>query len=304
MTTKLSYYLNNFKAYLRLNPTTKNDVIRELYTHLEDRSQELKESGLSEEEATETAAQFFGSPQLIARQIYEVYSQGSWRQAFFAALPHFLIALLFALRWWQHAAWLAIILIAVIGVVIYGWEHGKPAWLFPWLGYYLMPVIIAGVLLIYLPGSWAWFAAFVYIPLALLALISVVKQTARWDWLYVSLMLLPIPIALSWILGLGVGNSFLEYDKQLYGAAPWIALSFLTLAVTAVTFIRVKRRWVKAGALLTPEILILIVVAIASRSAIGFLGWLVLILLSLLLLISPAVLEQKTGETYNQAQQH
>lgn len=288
-------YLNSLKDCLRLDSTTESDVVRELHAHLEDKSQELREFGLSEEEATETAVQFLGSPRLVAQQMYEVYSQGSWRQTFFAALPHFLIASLFALHCWQSTIWLSAILVAVISAVIYGWCHGRPAWLFPWLGYCLIPVVAVGFLLIYLPGGWAWLAATAYVPLALFVIVSVTKQTIKQDWLFASLMLLPIPIVLSWILALGIGDRLLWYE-YLYEAAPWIALSFAVLAVTVATFIRIRQRWAKAGALLTPEIIVLVIVASAGKNAISFWGWLLLILLSLFLLLGPALLERKISE--------
>jgi hypothetical protein len=291
MTAKLSY-LDDLKDYLRIDPATESDVVRELDAHLEDKSQELKESGFSEEEATETAVQFLGSPRLIARQMYEVYSQGSWRQALFAALPHFLIASLFALHWWHSTTWLLALLAAVIGAVIYGWCHGKPAWLFPWLGYCLIPVLAVGTLLIYLPGNWAWLAAIAYVPLALLALVSVTKQTIKRDWLFASLMLLPIPIVLSWILALGIKDGLLQYE-HIHHTSPWIALSFAVLAVTAATFVRIRQRWAKAGALVTPQILLLLAVALTGKYAVSFWAWLLLVILSLFLLVGPALLERK-----------
>lgn len=291
MTAKLSY-LDNLKDYLRVDPATESDVVRELDAHLEDKSQELRESGFSEEEATEAAVQFLGSPQLVARQMYEVYSQGNWRQALFAALPHFLIAALFALHCWHSTTWPLAILVAVIGVVIYGWCHGKPAWLFPWLGYCLIPVLAVGTLLIYLPGNWAWLAAAAYVPLALLVLVSVTKQTVKRDWLFASLMLLPIPIVLSWILALGIKDGLLRYE-HVYDTSPWIALSFAVLAVTAATFIRIRQRWAKAGALLIPQILLLLIVASSGKYAVSFWAWVLLILLCLFLLVGPALLERK-----------
>lgn len=289
---RLVRYLDDFRVCLKVDAAVKKDMLRELYTHLEDRSQEFKESGLPEEEAIEVAIRHFGSIKSIGRQIYEVYSQGTWQQAFFAALPHLIIALLFALRAWQNIIWLSAILLAVIGVVIYGWWHGKPVWLFPWLGYYLIPVIVTGVILAYLPGGWFWFAAAIYIPLALFVLISVTKETIIEDWLYASLMLLPIPIVLSWVLALGMSTDFFD-PQQLQAVASWIALSFLILAMTVATFIRVKQRWLKAGTLLTPELLVLIMVAVASQGVISFWLWLGLALLSLFLLFSPAWLERK-----------
>ncbi len=296
MSVGLNDYLNRLKQFLKLDPSIKKDILRELYTHLEDRSRDLKESGLPDEIATKLAVSWLGSPKVIAQQAYEVYSQGSWRQAFFAALPHFVIALLFALRVWQNITLLSLILVAIVGVVIYGSWHGRPAWLFPWLGYYFIPVIVAGIMLIYLPSNWFWLAAVFYLPLALYALITVTKQTVDQDWLYVSVMLLPIPILLSWVLALGLNNNLYEINRQLQDQASWIALSFLILFLTVITFIRVRQRWVKAGALLTPEVLLIILVALVSQGTINFWLWLILALLSIFLLLSPAVLEKTIWE--------
>ncbi len=298
MLTRLTCYLDSLRTCLRLDSKIKKDVLKELYTHLEDKSQELKESGLSEEEAIETAVKHFGSVQSIARQTYEVYSSGTWRQAFFAALPHLIIALLFALRAWQSIFWLTIILLTVISVVLYGWWHGKPVWLFPWLGYYLIPVIVTGILLVYLPGGWFWLAVLVYLPLALFVLISVTKQTITQDWLYASVMLLPIPIILGWALALGMSKDFLSIERQLHETKGLVALSFLILAITVAIFIRVKQRWLKAGALLTPELLVLVIVAVASRGAISFWLWLGLVILSIFLIFSPAWLERRLTQNH------
>jgi len=288
----LADQLNIFKDHLRLDCTTENNVLRELNAHIEDKSRELVEAGLSEDEATETAARLFGSHRLISKQIYEVYSQGSWRQAFFAALPHLLIALLFALHCWNSTIWLLATILTVAIVVIYGWCHGRPTWLFPWLGYCLIPVVIAGILLIYVPGRWAWLAGIVYIPVALFIVISLTKNTMKQDWLFTSLTLLPIPIVLGWMLVIGLGDRFLWYERLHY-VAPWIALSFAVLAITVATFIRVRQRWVKTGTLLTLEILVLMIVALAVKSAVSFWGWLFLMLLSLILILGPALLERK-----------
>jgi len=294
MPIKLNY-TDNLKDYLRLDPETENDVVRELNAHLEDKSHELRESGLSEEEATVTAAKLLGSPRLVAQQMYEVYSQGSWRQALFAALPHILVASFFTLRWWQSTPWLIGILGAVMGTVIYGWCHGKPAWLFPWLGYCLSPVVAIGTLLVYLPGGWAWVAAIAYIPLALLIIFSVTKRIIKRDWLFASLMLLPLPTVLGWLIALGILHKLTWYE-QLSEFAHLIGLSFAVLAITVAAFIRVRQRWAKAGALLTLETLVLAIVALGGKSTIGFVGWFLLVLLALLLLIVPALLDRKIRE--------
>ena len=296
MANNLSHYLNNFKARLKIDSDVRDNVAQELYTHLEDKRQELKEDGLSEEEADEAAVKAFGSPELVARQIYEVYAQGSWQEAFFAALPHLLIALLFTSYYWQNVICPSVVLVATVCVAIYGWRHGKPAWLFPWLGYYLVPIIITGILLVYLSRGWGWIVALIYISLALFALIYIVRQTGRRDWLYASLMLAPLPVVFSWLLSLGTANEFLMSNLwigELQTKVPWVVLSFLALAVASAAFIRLKQRWCKTMALLIPPITILTSVTLASRGNIDLWGWLILIS-SLLAFATPAWVQAKS----------
>ncbi|MFO7997243.1 MAG: permease prefix domain 1-containing protein [Dehalococcoidia bacterium] len=251
----------------------------ELRTHLEEKSQELVEKGLSREEAYKVAVQSLGSPELIAQQVYETHAQGTWKEAFVSALPHLLVALLFTSYYWQNIVALSSILILTVGIAIYGWSQGKPIWLFPWLGYYIMPVVVTGILLLNLPQGWGWIAALIYIPLALYALIHIMKQTARRDWLYASLMLAPMPVIFSWFLSLGAGNELLASDiwmARLQPKAPWIVVSFVALAAATVAFIRLKPRRYKIISLLIPPVVILSAVTWISRGNIDPWGWVIL----------------------------
>ena len=54
MTTALSHYLNIIRDNIRLDFSTEREVMSELETHIEDKLQELKDVGLSEEEAAST----------------------------------------------------------------------------------------------------------------------------------------------------------------------------------------------------------------------------------------------------------
>ena len=65
----LGSYLARFKASLQIDSNVKESVVQELYTHLKDKSQELKGKGFSEEEADKFAVKALGSPELVARQI-------------------------------------------------------------------------------------------------------------------------------------------------------------------------------------------------------------------------------------------
>ena len=285
-------YLTRLKNRLRIDSVIKDDFIREIEGHLEDRIHELRDTGMTESEATETATHLLGSPQIIAKEIYEIYSQGSWKQTIFAVLPHFLTAALIAIHWWTNPFWLTLILLGVIGAVIYGWFHGKPTWLFSWMGFLLIPVIIAGVILIYLPGDWALVSTLVYVPLAVFILIVIAKQILVIDWLYLSLMLLPIPIVVAWLIVLSRGN-VLIVSERITETALWISFSFAVIGLGVAIFIRVKQRWMKVAALLVCSVLILTILTLVGANSFNFLTGLFLCVLILLDLALPAFLEHK-----------
>jgi len=293
---KLGDYLDNVRACLKIDSAARGNVTREIRAHLEDRSQDLKKAGLSNEEANKTAVDIFGSPRLIANQLNAVHGQGTSQEAFLAALPHLLVAFLFATYYWQNVLCTSITVIVTAGIVVYGWFHDKPMWFFPWLGYYLLPVIVTGALLVYLHQGWSWIAALAYLPLALFAIAYVVKQTASRDWLYVSLMLAPLPIAYAWLLALGIGNEFLTSNTplaRLQVNTCGLVVSFLVLAIASFAFVRVGHRWCKVAILLIPLGIILISVALTGGGNVTFAGWLILII-SLVAVASPAWLQLRT----------
>lgn len=294
MATILNHYLDSIRDNLRLDPSSEREVITELETHIEDELQEMKEAGLSEEEATNTCIKLLGSAKLIARQIYEAHSQGTWRQALLASMPHLLFGLLFALNWWQGIGWLLVMLASVLSIAIYGWYRGKPTWLFPWLGYSLLPVVVAGLLLLYLPKGWSWVAIFLYIPLALWLLYRVTVQTIKKDWLYSSLMLLPLPTIIGWFLAVQLEGRFPELSiERLHNLAPWIGLSFLALAVTVTLFVRLRQRWLKVAVLFISGLLTLIMTACYAGGRVGLPTFSILILVLSGLFLTPAILERK-----------
>jgi hypothetical protein len=296
MAIVLSHYLDTVRANLRLGPSDETEVINELETHIEDRLQELREAGLSEEEAADRCVDLLGSAKLLARQIYEAHSQYTWRQTLLASMPHLLFGLLFALNWWQSVGWLLVSLGLIVSTVVYGWCRGKPTWLFPWVGYSLLPVVIAGLFLLFLPKGWSWLAILLYIPLALWLVYSVYVQTVKRDWLYSSLMLLPVPTIIGWLLAMSPAGKFPEYNvEQVNDFAPWIGLSFLALALAVAMFMRVRRRWLKVAVLFVSGLLTLAMVAYYTDGKLGLVTFLVLILLMLGLFVTPALLERKVG---------
>ena len=161
---------NSAKSRLGLDSSSEKELLSELYTHLEDRIEELQESGRSREEAARKAAAEFGSVKRVARELSEVHSTSNWPQALMAALPHVVFSLLFAFHQWSNIIWLVVILISVFGVVIYGWQHGRPTWFFTWLGYALVPLLVVGLVVLdqaLLRGmsgasSWLWASVLLY----------------------------------------------------------------------------------------------------------------------------------------------
>jgi len=294
VTTALSHYLNSIKDSLRLDPQSEREVINELETHIEDELQDLKQAGLSEEEAANTCIRLLGSAKLVARQIYEAHSQGTWRQTLLASMPHLLFGLIFALNWWQGVSWLLVILVLVLSTAVYGWCRGKPTWLFPWLGYSLVPVAVAGLLLLYLPKGWAWLAIVFYIPLAAWLVYAITVQTIKKDWLYSALMLLPVPIIIGWFIAVHLEGRFPEFSmERLYDYAPRIGLSFLVLAAAVATFIRLRQRWLRVAILIVSGLLTLTLVVSYAWSHLGLPAFLVLILLMLGIFLIPALLERR-----------
>ena len=303
MIAVLSQYLDSIRDNLRLDLTDEREVIDELQTHIEDEFQEMREAGLSEEEAANACIKLLGSAKMVARQIYEAHSQGTWKQALLASMPHLLFASLFALNWWQGIGWLTITLGIVLGMAVYGWLHGRPVWLFPWRGYYLLPVLVAGLLLLYLPKGWSWGAILLYLPLALWLVGSITVRTVKRDWLHSALMTLPVPIIIGWFLAVGKDGKFLELSvEHIQHFAPSIGLTFFALAVTTVAFIRLRQRWLRVALLLLSGFLTLTMVAFYAEGRVGLPAFLVLVLIMLGLLLSPALVERRIRRGKQQPQ--
>jgi hypothetical protein len=296
--TTLHNYLDSVRENLRLERSLESEVIQELETHIEDEVQELKAAGLSEEEAANTCLNLLGSAKSVARQIYEAHSQGSWTQALMAAMPHLLFGLLFALNWWRGIGWLLGMLVLVLSAAVYGWWRGKPAWLFPWLGYSLLPVVAAGLLLLYLPHGWSWVAILLYIPMALVLLYAITVKTIRRDWLYTSLMLLPVPTIIGWFMAVEPINKLPAYWLQsIEDFAPWIGLTFLAFALTVATFIRLRKRWLRVSVLVVSGLLTLTMITYYTEGRLSLPALLVLVVVMLLLLLSPALVERTLKHT-------
>jgi len=294
MIAVLNQYLDDIRDNLRLDTADESEVIDELKSHIEDEYREMRESGLSEEEAAHSCIKFFGSAALVARQIYEAHSQGTWREAILGSLPHLLFALLFTLNWWRGIGWLIITLGAVLVMTLYGWLRGRPVWLFPWRGYIFLPVLIAGILLLYLPSGWSWVAIVIYLPLVAVLVWSVTVRTVKSDWLYSALMTLPVPIVFGWFLAAGKEDEFMKISLDyLAYFAPGIGLTFLALSATTIAFIRLRQRWLRGVLLLLSGFLSMVMLTCYSEGRISLPLFLGLTLIMLIMLLSPAVIGRK-----------
>jgi hypothetical protein len=290
----LGDYLKSIKYHLRLSSSTEKDIISELSTHIDDSVEELKKGGLSEEEAQTTCLKLMGSAKRVAKQLCEAHSQGTWRQTLLAATPHLLFALLFALSWWPGIGWLLVCLTLIFGVAIYGWWQKRPNWFFSWMGYLLLPVLLAGLLLFYLPRGWAWVAIIFYIPVTAFLVYHVTVQTIRRDWLYSSLMMLPLPIVVAWFITVGSAGTSkvlnIEYIKYF---GPWIGMSFLILAASVALFIRLRQRWLKIALLVISGLLTLSLVLYYAGGRLGIPAFAILAFIVMGLFITPAILEHR-----------
>lgn len=292
MSTIIEEYLDDVKSNLRLEASDEREVIAELANHIEEEVQELKKSGLKDDEAVSTCIKFLGSAKTVAHLIYEAHSQGTWRQALMASLPHILFALIFILNWWRGIVPVLMVIILILSTTVYGWWRGKTTWIFPWLGYSLLPVIVAGLSLLYLPRTLTWVAFIVYIPLALWLILRVVRQTIKKDWIHLSLMLLPMPVIIGWFAVSGWRGSYdTDLLMRLSVHGPWIGISFLALSFGVVSFIRIRKRWLKIAVLFMTGIITTALIISYAWGRLSFVSLLLLIILLVSIFLVPALLK-------------
>jgi len=301
MLGEVKEFLNSVRLQLKLDPSSAKDIVSELYTHFEDRVEELQESGFTEEEATRIASQEFGSSKKVAEELHDVHSISNWPQAIMAALPHVLFGLLFAFRQWTNAFWLSIIVLSVFGVVAYGWKHNKPTWFFTWLGYALTPLLVVGLLLLdkalgaeVLSSSWwLWASVVVYFSIVTAICAIILAYTWRRDWLLGSLSVLPFLAVIGWVLTDRWSGGLIAGEGFLHGLEPWIALSFLALAGIVIIFTRLKKRWLRVGVLLVAGLVVLTMMTSASGRSVEIANLVFLVIMALTIILGPALVDRR-----------
>jgi hypothetical protein len=260
-------YLDEVRSCLHLDPHVEKRIIGELYTYFQESVAELQEKGFSEEAAAGEAIKSFGRARVVARLMYEAYSKGSWIEALISAIPHLVIAALFVSHLWNHPVLAPLVFVSIICVTLFGWWHGKPNWFYSWVGYSFIPLIIGAYLsrtvleetasfILWgqdsLPDAWVLLLVCVLLVSSLWIIIRATVLVVRRDWILASLMLVPLPILVSWLFSMEqVGGLFGSSGPVLYQWDAAMASVLIVLAGASAIFIRLRLRVLKEWALVT-----------------------------------------------------
>ena len=310
MPFEVTNYLHSLARRLHLDPAEKDEIIQELEAHLEDKAAELETQGVDHDTAVARAVQEMGAPSVVARGLYEVHSTGVWRDVLLAAIPHLLLASLFALHLWSHYFLVSLLLIAIAFVTWRNWRAGSPSkWSYSWMGYSLAAPALSWLLslitLCY--GAWTllttgqlpfnvvlFFLLIGYIPFSMWIMASVIFKMVKRDWLLASLTALPFPFLTSWVLFLNwQGGLWSEHAERMQDTDTARAFIFVAMAVTTAVFLKVGPRLLRIG-LLTVSTSILVVITAASLPvSLNTMAVVLMIVASLAFLLSPAMLGSK-----------
>ena len=314
MNGELHSYFQVLTRKLRLDPRTNRDIVVELQGHLEEKVQELQEEGLTYDEALSRSVREMGRPDTVATGMYEVHSPGSWRDILLAALPHLLLASLFALHLWTRYILVAVLLVGITLVTLRGgWKSGRPKWTYTWLGYCMVAPALSWLLALMALGYGSWkfvttgdlpfsipifMLIAAYVPFSLWILASVIVRVVRQDWLLASLTALPFPFLTSWFLFLNWHGSLWSGDStQVRETDADRALVFLALAVTTGVFLKVGQRLVKIGLLTASAIVLVLFTMVAIPLTFGLLSVILITLATAAFVLSPAILQSRLERT-------
>jgi len=265
-------YLDSVAAHLGvLLRGEREEILRELSDHLEDRSMALRAEGLHEEEAMQKAVADLGLAEEVGRSLRQVHGRGTWGQALMTALPFVAFGLAVSLPEWGSPPLRAVIVAATSHVALYwltfgimyavflagmaaGWLRNMPTWSYPYLTFWFLFTLWWSGL-----GSprtifyrWrAWIPGLALIGILALAsrgfrpLITALRKPFS-DWSLASLTLHPVVAFFCWA-------SFDEMNATYVG--PSLLLALLLCAAGAVGFIRSSRRWQRVAWLLGSALL-------------------------------------------------
>ena len=303
-------YLDQVRTHLHLDPLTERRVISELATHFQEKLSDLRSSGLAEEEASREAIASFGQPKTIARLMYEAYGRGSWIDALIGCQPHLVVAALFATHLWRHPLLLSAAFLPITVVTLLAWRRGATNWLYSWTGYALLPLFIvtyfsvepiARTVSFLVGGSgvpapfWHLAGLVTFFTFTLWLVVSATVQVAKRDWILVSLMLLPLPVLVVWIASVSRTDDFLVsllrgLEARLGQWDQAMAFFCATLAMATALFMRVRRRSLKAGAIMAVGIVGGALAVSSIQGGLGLFGFLAVAACFMLFLVCPFAL--------------
>lgn len=311
MLPEVREYLEDVRSHLHLDAATERHILSELHCYFEEKVTELQDQGVPQEDVARESIKSFGRPRVLARLMYEAYSKGSLTEAILSSLPHLIVAGLFISHLWRHPLIAPIAFASIVCVTLYGWWHGKPNWLYSWVGYSLLPLLIGGYVsrpaleqiasfLLRrndtLPSIWILLLIGALFSFSLWVIIRTTIRVVRRDWVLASLMLVPLPILASWLFNIEqLGSLFQSSNVTLYQWDTLMASVLTLLAAVSVIFIRLRKRILKAGALIALGVIAGTVAGHTLWGYPGFLGLLIGAALILLFLLGPALLEAKIG---------
>ena len=302
-------YLTDLSRHLHLEPREGEEILQELRTHIEERTQELVDAGASSNEALNGALHGLGPSNSIASQFYQVHSRGSWYHTALAVLPHLLLSLMFGLHLWTSPGWVVLMLVVALIVSMFGWRMGRPRWTYPWLGYCLVVPIVSWGLAMSAVGYGAWavitrgslplsipiyLASFMYVAFSLWLVIWIVSKVARPDWVMASLAILPVPFLAYWFFYFYNGDETLSSARQpLQEVDSSAAIVFLILAVATAIFFRIGRRLVRVALLAITAPSAVVLAWLSYQGGPGHVAVFLFSAISLVLLLSPALFDLK-----------
>ena len=309
MESKARGYLADLARRLKLDPRQKQEILRELESHVEDQVQALRESGLDEDEALRQSLKGLGEPDILARHYYTVHSPAPWSHVLLAALPHLLFSMLFAMHLWTASLWVALLLVSMTAITVMAWRKGQPDWLYPWLGYSLIPPVIAGGLAVLALsyGLWdivrlnppslpilAYMGLAVLLPLVYVVVKSIWSRVIHRDWLYASLAALPFPFVASWLGFLESNGGVFAYDsRRLEAVDGATALLFFGLFLTTAVVLRVGARTARIATLALATPLLILLGAFSYEGSVFTGSVFLLLVLALAIMVLPAVVDAK-----------
>ena len=309
MASHIRGYLRDVGRHLHLGQSEQSLILFELQAHIEDKTNDLIDSGVPSDEALDGAISSMGASEGVAQQLYEVHTRGSWYHTALAVLPHVLLALMFAFGLWSTPIWVTGMLVVAMAITVVGWRQGRPRWTYPWLGYCLVTPIVSWALAMSAVGYGAWqvvitgtlphaiplyLISFAYIAVSMWVVIRIVSKVARPDWVMASLAILPIPFLAFWFYFFYNGGQLFKLNAQpLHDLDNSAAIVFLIVAAATAVFFRIGRRVVRVALLLITAPSVIILAWLSYHGGKGYFAVFRFALFSLIVLLSPALFERK-----------